>query len=139
MLELITAPAPHVIAMRVSGCITADELQHGIDAIEQAKQTHDKISLYTEVDNLRWMTGTALVRDIGYGLTQFGRLHHFHRAAVVADQQWLRTIATVENQLFKSLEIRPFTPAERETAMKWVCELPNKGTSQEENAPGQTG
>ncbi|SHF05035.1 SpoIIAA-like [Modicisalibacter ilicicola DSM 19980] len=136
MLELIAAPASHVVAMRISGCVDADELQRGIDAIEQAKQVHPKISFFIEIDHLRWMTGTALVRDIGYGLTQFGRLHHFHRAAVVTDQQWIRTIATIENHLFNPIEVRPFTSREKEAAMKWVCELPV--SPETENAPSPT-
>nr|WP_298378522.1 STAS/SEC14 domain-containing protein [uncultured Halomonas sp.] len=139
MLELIAAPAPHVVAMRVSGCIDANELQHGIDAIEQAKKSHDKISFYIEVDNLRWMTGTALVRDIGYGLTQFGRMDHFHRIAVVSDQQWMRSVASVQNQLFSSIEVRPFKKEEKETAMQWACELLDTGTTPEKEAPAQSG
>lgn len=139
MLEQIAAPTLHVVAMRVSGSIDADELQRGIDAIEHAKRNHDKISLFIEVDNLRWMTGTALVRDIGYGLTQFGRMHHFHRVAVVSDQQWVRSVASVENQLFASLEVRPFKKEEKENAMQWACELPEADTSAKEDAPAQPG
>jgi hypothetical protein len=138
MLELITVPAPHVVAIRISGRIDADELQRGIDAIEQAKQQHDKVSLYVEVDNLRWMTGTALVRDIGYGLTQFGRMHRFYRAAVVSDQQWVRTMANIENQLFQAIEVRAFPREDQHVAMKWVSETPGIGASREKSDPMHT-
>ncbi|WP_227369709.1 STAS/SEC14 domain-containing protein [Halomonas sp. M20] len=137
MLELIAAPALHVVAMRVSGCIDADDLQRGIDAIEHTKKSHDKISFFVEVDNLRWMTGTALMRDIGYGLTQFGRMHRFHRIAVVSDQQWVRSVASVQNQLFSSIEVRPFKKEEKETAMQWVCESSEADTSAEKAASTQ--
>ena len=125
MLELIAAPAPHVVAMRVAGRVTAPELQQAIDAIEAAKQQHSQISFYTEIDAMRWMTGSALLRDLGYGLTQFGQLKHFYRAAVVTERRWIRTIATLENQLFKPLEIRVFGNTEKQAAMDWACELPS--------------
>ena len=125
MLELIAAPAAHVVAMRASGRVNATELQRAIDAIEHAKQSHAKVSLYTEVDAMRWLTATALLRDLGYGLTQLGQLSHFHRAAAVTDRHWMRPIATLENQLFRPLEVRIFTNAEKQAAMEWVCELPD--------------
>ncbi|SDK83120.1 SpoIIAA-like [Modicisalibacter muralis] len=130
MLELIAAPAAHVVAMRASGRVNATELQRAIDAIEHAKQAHAKVSLYAEVDAMRWLTATALLRDLGYGLTQLGQLSHFHRAAVVTDRHWIRPIATLENQLFRPFEVRVFTNAEKQSAMEWVCELPNTAHSE---------
>lgn len=124
MLELITAPAPHVVAMRAAGRVNATELQRVIDTIEQAKHEHAKVSLYAEIDAMRWMTVTALLRDLGYGLTQLGQLDHFHRAAVTSDRHWIRPIAALENQLFRPLEVRVFSNAEKQAAMNWACELP---------------
>lgn len=125
MLELITAPAPHVVAMRAAGRVTATELQQAIDTIEEAKQRHARVSLYAEIDAMRWMTGSALLRDLGYGLTQLGQLSHFYRAAVVTDRRWLRTLATLENRLFRPLEIQVFNNSEKQAALEWVAELPN--------------
>lgn len=125
MLELITAPAPHVVALRVSGRLDARELQTAIDAIEAAKQVHPRVSLYTEIDALRWMSASALLRDLGYGLTQIGQLAHFHRAAAVTDQRWLRPLVAMENRLFKPLEVRLFANASKAEAMAWACELPS--------------
>lgn len=130
MLELITAPAAHVVAMRAAGRVNATELQRAIDAIERAKQRHAKVSLYAELDAMRWLTATALLRDLGYGLTQLGQLSHFHRAAAVTDRNWLRPIAAIENQLFRPLEVRIFSNVEKQAAMNWVCELP--GATHEE-------
>lgn len=126
MLELITAPAAHVVAMRAAGRVNVTELQHAIDAIEQAKQQHPKVSLYAEIDAMRWMTLTALLRDLGYGLTQLGELDHFHRVAVTSDHSWLRPLASIENQLLRSLELRIFANSEKTAAMAWVCELPDR-------------
>jgi hypothetical protein len=124
MLDLISHPANHVVAMKAGGVVTAHELQRAIDAIEAAKRAHPRVSLVAEIDDLRFMTLTALLKDIGYGLTQLGDLDHYHRAAVVTDQQWVKQIARLEERLFTFVEIRTFPKAEHAAAMAWAGELP---------------
>ncbi|HSP57989.1 MAG TPA: STAS/SEC14 domain-containing protein [Halomonas sp.] len=123
MLDLISHPANHVVAMKAGGVVTAHELQRAIDAIETAKRAHPRVSLVVEIDNLRFMTLTALLRDIGYGLTQLGDLERYHRAAVVTDQEWIKQIAHLEERLFKAVEIRTFSRREHVAAMAWAGEL----------------
>ena len=124
MLELIPVEEPHVVALRAGGKVDADDLQQAIDAIEQAKQSHPKVSLYAEIDDMRWMTFTALLRDLGYGLTQIGELSHYHRVAVVTDHSWLRPLAELESRLFRPLEVRVFPAHERAAARAWIRHLP---------------
>ncbi|WP_163649032.1 STAS/SEC14 domain-containing protein [Modicisalibacter sp. 'Wilcox'] len=128
MLEWIDAPAPHVLAMRLGGRLDADELQTIIDAIEAAKTHHPRVSLYLDLDALRSMTPTALLRDIGYGLTQVGQLDHFHHVAIVSDQHWLRPVAALESRLFAPLTVRVFTNHQHQAAMDWASELPGRPT-----------
>lgn len=128
MLELLPVEAGHVVAMRASGRVDVDDLQQAIDAIEHAKQVHPRVSLYVEIDDMRWMTFTALLRDLGYGLTQIGELSHYHRIAILTDQPWMTPIAKLETHLFKPMEVRTFSPRHKVEAMAWVTELPD-GTS----------
>lgn len=138
MLDLISHPVAHVVAMRAGGIITARELQHAIDAIETAKRDHPLISLVVEIDDLRWMTLTALLKDIGYGLTQIGDLERYHRAAVLTDQAWLTHFAHLKERLFKAVEIRTFAKREHVTAMAWAAELP-RGSHEEPEEDGYHG
>ncbi|MGQ7249328.1 STAS/SEC14 domain-containing protein [Halomonas sp. V046] len=136
MLELTHPPASHVVAMKASGTITANELQKAIDAIEAHKNKHPRINMVAELDDLRWMTFTALLRDIGYGLTQIGDIKRYHRAAVITDKEWIKHIAHLEDRLFKALEIRTFASKERAAAMAWVAEVP---PGSEDGEPEQDG
>jgi len=124
MLDLIAHPADHVVAIKASGVVTAEELQRAIDAIETAKRAHPRVSLLAEIDDLRLMTLPALMKDVGYGLTQLGDLDHYYRAAVVTDQAWVKQIAHLEERLFKVLEIGTFARRDYADAMAWVGELP---------------
>jgi hypothetical protein len=127
MLDLISHPANHVVAMKAGGVVTAQELQRAIDAIEAAKRAHSRVSLVVEIDALRFMTLTALLKDIGYGLTQLGDLEHYQRAAVVTDQEWVKQLVHLEDRLFKAVEIRTFPKRDHAAAMAWAGELPKGG------------
>lgn len=138
MLDLISHPVGHVVAMKAGGVVTAQELQRAIDAIEAAKRAHPRVSLVVEIDALRWLTLTALLKDIGYGLTQLGDLEHYHRAAVVTDQEWVKHLAHLEERLFKAVEIRTFPKRDHAAAMAWVGELP-KGDHESPEEDGYHG
>ncbi|WP_458526207.1 STAS/SEC14 domain-containing protein [Onishia taeanensis] len=131
MIELLPPGADHVVALRASGRVSADDLQEAIDAVETLKKTHDRISLYAEIDEMRWMTLSAILRDLGYGLTQIGDLAHYHRAAVVTDRHWVRPLATIESRLFKPLEVRVFDTHHKDAARQWVSQLPQAPQSAE--------
>lgn len=138
MLEFIPHPAAHVVAMRVGGIVTARELQQAIDAIEVAKRNHPLISLVVELDDMRWMTLTALLKDVGYGLTQIGDLDRYHRAAVITDKEWIKQVAHLEDRLFKAMEIHTFPRHQHPAAMAWVGELP-KGAHEDPEEDGYHG
>ncbi|MBB3229406.1 STAS/SEC14 domain-containing protein [Halomonas stenophila] len=129
MLELLPPGADHVVAMRVSGRVTAADLQPAIEAIEAVKKSHPRVSLYTELDEMRWMTFTAFLRDLGYALTQVGDLDRYYRAAVLSDKHWVRHLTRLENRLFKAMEIRTFPTREKSTALEWVRQLPEAPTT----------
>jgi hypothetical protein len=112
------------VAIKAGGVVTAKELQHAIDAIEATKRAHPRVSMLAEIDDLRLMTLPALMKDIGYGMTQLGSLDRYHRAAVVTDQAWIKQVAHLEERLFKVVEIRTFSKHEHDAAMAWVGELP---------------
>lgn len=124
MIELLPSGATHVAAFRASGRVNVDDLQQAIDAIEEVKKAQPRVSIYAEIDDMRWMTATALLRDLGYGLSQLGDLQHFYRAAVVTDRQWIRPIAQIETLLFRPLEVRVFATQDKEAAREWVRHLP---------------
>lgn len=138
MLEFITHPAEHVVAMRAGGVVTAEELQRAIDAIETAKRDHPRVSLVVELDDMRWMTLTALLKDIGYGLTQLSDLERYHRAAVITDREWIKHLAHLEERLFKVVEIRTFPRHDYAAAMQWAGDLP-KGAHENPEEDGYHG
>ena len=120
MIEPLAAPAPHVVAFRVEGRITAEDVGRAIRLIEARLETHEPVSLIVEVGEVKAMTIAALVEDLRYGAGQIRHLGRYYRVALVAEQGWLRAAAQVEDAVLPGVEVRAFAHAEHIDAVAWA-------------------
>jgi hypothetical protein len=123
MLEALAAP-DHVVAFRVSGRITGDDIEAATAAVDAALERYDRIGLYVDAGELDSFTAEAFAKDLRYGLGKLGQLGRFTRSAVITDKAWLRNIARFEDRLFPQIEIRCFDENQRGEALDWASELP---------------
>src|SRR4051794_6057587 len=133
MLDFLPA-LDRVVAMKVSGRVDESDIERGIQAIEAALAREQSISLLVEIA-ITGMTAGAFTRDLGYGLGKLRDLHRFSRMAVVTGQDWLRTLAQVQDRILPHVEVRAFTPAERDEALAWVSQ-PAKEPEPQKEQPG---
>jgi hypothetical protein len=103
MLELLPAPET-VVAMRVSGRVDEHDIERGIQAIEAALDRNERISLLVEIE-MAGMTAGAFTRDLSYSLGKLRDLHRFTRVAVVTSQDWLKTLARIQNNILPHVEV----------------------------------
>lgn len=120
MLELLPSPGPDVVAFRVGGTVTEDDVELAWASIGAALDEADSIGLYAEVVGLDGVTLRGLIEDVARGLEAIGQWRRFARYAVVSDQKWLRTLAEVEGKILPGVEIRTYTPDESEAAVAWL-------------------
>jgi hypothetical protein len=125
MLELLPGPAPHVVAFRVGGKLTAREVERVFDALDDALDLHETVNLYAEITKLSGLSLEALVKDLAKSLGLLGRLNRFGRYAVVTDARWIQKAAGIEDRLIPGLEIRAFPLAQSEAAGAWVTGRPD--------------
>ncbi|WP_112663691.1 STAS/SEC14 domain-containing protein [Microvirga flavescens] len=116
--------AAHVVALRVSGTITGDDIDRATGMVESALDREARIGLYADMMDFTDMTAEAFVKDLRYGLSKLGEWGRFHRAAVMTDKEWLRAIVRLESHLIPHVEIRVFGKNEREAALAWASGLP---------------
>ena len=123
MLEALAVP-DHVVAFRVSGRITGDDIDAATAAVDAALARYDRIGLYVDAGGLDSFTAEAFAKDLRYGLGKRGQGGRFTRSAVITDKAWLRNIARFEDRLFPQIEIRCFDEGQRGEALDWASELP---------------
>src|SRR5215207_2218616 len=102
MLDFLPA-LDRVVAMRVTGRVDEQDIERGIQAIEAALDRNERISLLFEIE-MAGMTGGAFTGDLSYSLGELRDLHCFSRVAVVPSQDWLRTLAYVQDRILPHVE-----------------------------------
>ena len=119
MLEFIDG-ADDVVAMTVSDKITGADLAAMMERVEQAMARRDVIHVFVETRSVDAIEVSGLASHIARAMPLLGRLKHFGRVAVVADQAWVRAGTRIESALLPFVSYRVFMPAQRDEALAWV-------------------
>jgi hypothetical protein len=101
MLEILDSPK-HLVAMKLSGDLTAEDVSKAYKATEDALKENDRISFFAEIETSVHLTVEGLFKDLVEGIGQIGKLKHYYRAAVVTDKSWLAALVRVEGLVFSS-------------------------------------
>ena len=123
MIEILES-AKHLVAMRVSGNVTAEDVDKAYKTTEEALKDNERISFFAEIEDSTALTWEGVFKDLKEGLGQFGKLSRYYRAAVVTNKGWLGALARAEGLVFSSIDVRVFKPEEREKALAWASETP---------------
>jgi hypothetical protein len=123
MLEILPAP-DHLVALHISGTLTAEDFDRAVAAIESKLERHERINVFVDMIGFEDMIAEAVAKDVWYGLGKIGQWKRFPREAIVTDKQWVRTLIRIVNPLLPQVEARCFAPSERDAALTWASELP---------------
>lgn len=119
MLEMIDT-ANDVIALRMAGKITGSDLDAVMARLESAMDRHNKVHVFVETNAIDAIEIAALPAHVARATPLFGKLSHFGRVAVVADQAWIRIASRIESAILPFISYRVFEPAQRDVALAWV-------------------
>ena len=109
MHEFLESP-DNVLAVKVSGTITGEDLDAIWDRTDTAMARYDKIHVYAETHGIEGMQLSALPRHLSRALPMFGKLDRFGRVAVVADQAWIRAGTRLEARYCRTSAIACMSP-----------------------------
>lgn len=134
MLEILDSPK-HLVALKLSGEMTADDVTGAYKAVEDALKINERISFFAEVDSSMELTFQGLLKDLVEGVGQWNKLEHYYRLALVTDKGWMAALARVEGLVFSSIDIRVFSPDDRNKAFAWASEAPEPVPAPAEAGP----
>ncbi len=119
MLEFIDS-GDDVIAIKVSSKITSADLDAILDRLERVMAQHGKTHVFVESHQIDGIELSGLSSYMARAMPLFGKLTHFGRVAVVADQAWVRMGTRIESALLPFISYKTFTPDRRDEALAWV-------------------
>lgn len=120
MIEILRLGVDDILGYRLDGRVEATDVDRLVNAADRKLASHEKLSVYAEVHSLAGLTLEAIVRDLEATVRRLNWFTRFTKVAVVTDAPWLRTVARVEDVLFRGIQIRAFSLAEKEQALTWL-------------------
>lgn len=123
MIEILESPK-HLVAMNISGDVTAEDVSNAYTATKNALKENDRISFFAKVENTTKLTIEGVAKDVYEGLGQICKLKRYFRVALVTDVRWIAQIARAEGLIFSSIDIRVFKLDEYDKAFAWASEKP---------------
>lgn len=119
MLTYKEDPSQNFIEFKVSGKVTREEFDDFAKKIQPRLENWKSIRLIEVIEDLDGVEVSALMKDLQFGLKNWGLFNRLQKCAVVADKKWIRTLADAVDPLFKP-EIKVFQPGQIEDARSWV-------------------
>jgi len=117
MIKLMPMPVDNVIGMKISGKLEKADIDKMTKAIEEKLTVHGKINIYAEIESLEGISLDALVADVKFA---FPHLRDFHKKAIVSEKHWIEKLVAIGDKLFPSAEVRHFSFAQKDEALRWV-------------------
>ena len=119
MYEMIES-ADDVLAVRIQGKITGEDLFEIMNRLEVMMAANRRVHVYAETVGIDGIEIAGLASHIARATPLLGKLSHFGRVAVVADQLWIRALTRIESAILPRISYRVFKPEGRDTALEWV-------------------
>jgi len=119
MIETIKSAAD-VIALKITGTLTRDELEQVTDRLEKSLAEREKTHVYVEIEDYHGFDLGILPDYLPHAFAMMKRLDRFGRVAVVSDQRWIRWATRLESALLPHISYETFEGAERHRALAWV-------------------
>ena len=119
MHEFIDSP-DDVIALKITGSITGDDLTAIMDRTEAIMAKGGKVHVFVETQGISGIQVSAMPQHMSRALPLFGKLGQFGRVAVVADQAWMRAGSRLESALLPNISYMVVGPEGRDEALAWV-------------------
>ncbi|MEP7074456.1 MAG: STAS/SEC14 domain-containing protein [Acidobacteriota bacterium] len=123
MLEILETPK-HLVAFKLSKELTADDVDRATKALTDALKDQERVNIFTEVEGSISLTFEGLWKDLVNGLNNFGIRRKINRLGIVTGNELYSFLFRVEGFVFSSIEMRVFSPEQRDEAFSWTSFVP---------------
>lgn len=113
--------ADQVLAVRAEGRLTRDDIKAFVRELDARLARHERIGVVTDVTKLDGMTLAAVAEDLKSELKYLGKWDRFPNMAMIATEGFLKSVAQTFRNVLPQIELRVFSPDEREQAFAFAA------------------
>ena len=106
--------------IELSGKLDSDEMKAALDDLVDKSSGIEHGRMLYDVIDFHLPSLGAIAIEFARLPSMLGLMNHFDRAAVLADESWVRAISEIEGLLYPGLEIKAFTREQKEDAEAWL-------------------
>lgn len=110
------------VDIEVGGKLDSEEMKLGLDELSSKVKGIKHGRMLYRLRDFEFPTLGAIGEELFRIPELFKIVGHFDRAAVLADEQWIRTLSELEGALIPGLKIKAFGLAEEEKAQAWLAQ-----------------
>ena len=118
MIEMLDIGDTNVVAYRVGGKVTEEEMNSVLSIFKEKIQAGKKLSIYQEITSIGGAEFDAIIEKLKF-FREFG-LSNFNRIAVVTHKEWMHKIIDLEGKLFKKFNMRGFSIDDKDEALEFL-------------------
>ncbi len=118
MIEILDIGIKNIVAYRVGGKVTEDEMKSVLSIFKEKIQAGAKLSIYQEIVSVGGAEFDAMIEKLKF-FREFG-LSNFNRIAVVTHKEWMHKIIDLEGQLFKQFDMKGFSIDDKDKALEFL-------------------
>ena len=118
MLEMLDIGIKNVVAYRVGGKVTEDEMKSVLSIFKEKIQSGTKLSIYQEIVSVGGAEVDAIIEKLKF-FREFG-MSNFNKIAVVTHKEWMHKIIDLEGKLFKKFDMKAFSIDDKDTALEFL-------------------
>jgi hypothetical protein len=120
MLEMIDVGDEKIIAYRLGGKITEEEMTAALDIFREKIEKGEKLFVYQEVVSIGGAEVDAMIEKFRFFKELGFNFSHFSKIAVVTHSKWLYKIIDLEDKIFKNVEMKGFPVEEKDKAIEFL-------------------
>lgn len=118
MIEMIETDIENAVAFRISGKITRSDMERVLADAREKIGRYGNIVILEQIDSWKGVEIAALVEEFKY-LYEVG-FSNVSKAAVVTDKTWIDRIVSIEDKIFRSIEMKCFPLADYDLAIEFL-------------------
>ena len=111
---------PGVIQIELSGEIDAAGMENGLNKLLELCEDLENGKLFYQITDFKMPTLAALGVEFMMMPKLFTLISKVDKAAVLTDENWIKTASVIEGALIPGLEIKAFDLGEDDAAMEYL-------------------
>ena len=118
MIEMLDIGIKNVVAYRVGGKVTEEEMKSVLSIFKEKTQAGAKLSIYQEIASVGGAEFDAIIEKVKF-FYEFG-MSNFDKIAVVTHKEWMHKIIDLEGKFFKKFDMKGFSIDDKDKALEFL-------------------